>query len=192
VESVNWISICVASFCALGRSLGILGAKVRQLRYRRRAVDYPSSWRDRCTQPEPLLLLLTTLTLIATRAEPGTNGALQVAGACLSGSGISLMLWAVVSFPSVSPGHYILPEHQLVTAGPYGWVRHPLYLAALLIWGGLALAFQSMVAGALTLLYVLPSYLIYIRSEEEMMSRHFGEAYEEYSQKVGRLLPRIG
>jgi len=85
----------------------------------------------------------------------------------------------------------VLPEQQLVTRGPFGLVRHPLYLAAILVWLALWLVFASPLALALALLYVVPGYWIYARSEEEMLAAHFGEAYARYRNEVGMLLPRL-
>ena len=54
-------------------------------------------------------------------------------------------------------------------------------------------ALLAAVAGsalALAGLYVTPVFWFYIRAEERMMSGEFGEQFEEYQRKVGRLLPR--
>lgn len=190
---LHWIAIGAVCFTALGRSLGIFAAKLRQLRYRRRAAAYPSTWRDRCTQPEPFLLFATTLLLLATHEAPPAPVAHQLLvsglGALVATAGISLMLWAVAAFPTVSPGHYVLPEQRIVTHGPYAFVRHPLYLAALLIWLGLVTVFRSPLALACLVVYVLPGYLIYARAEERMMLQHFGEAYRDYCERVPMLIP---
>jgi protein-S-isoprenylcysteine O-methyltransferase Ste14 len=53
------------------------------------------------------------------------------------------------------------------------------------------LAFLSPVAGVFTLIYVLPVYLLYIRSEETMMVARMGEPYRAYREGVPALLPRI-
>jgi len=54
-------------------------------------------------------------------------------------------------------------------------VRHPIYLGALLIWSGLSLCFLSYVVAAITALYVIAAYVLYIRSEERIMLDTFGE-----------------
>jgi protein-S-isoprenylcysteine O-methyltransferase Ste14 len=194
MQAIYWAAILVAVGTALGRSLGIFAVKFRQLAYRKRAVRYPSTWRDRIASPEPFVLFGLTLGLLATHTGPATLTVVQLlittAGAVAAGSGIALMLWAVRSFPTVSSGHYILPEHSIVTKGPYSWVRHPLYLAGLLIWIGLLVTFGSALALAIALLYVLPAYWIYMRAEERMMLEHFGDAYRQYKHEVGMLIPR--
>jgi protein-S-isoprenylcysteine O-methyltransferase Ste14 len=194
MQAIYWAAILVAVSTALGRSLGIFAVKFRQLAYRKRAVRYPSTWRDRIASPEPFVLFGLTLGLLATHTGPATLTVVQLlittAGAVAAGTGIALMLWAVRSFPTVSSGHYILPEHSIVTKGPYSWVRHPLYLAGLLIWIGLLVTFGSALALAIALLYVLPAYWIYMRAEERMMLEHFGDAYRQYKHEVGMLIPR--
>jgi len=191
---VHYVAIAVVAFAALGRSIGIFVVKFRQQAYRKRAVLYPAGWRDRIASPEPFVLLALTLWLAATHSGPTAPAAGYVAtsllGAASAASGIGLMLWAVRTFPTVSSGHYILPEHQIVACGPYGWVRHPLYAAALLIWVGLVLTFHSTTALAIGLVYVAPAYWFYMRSEERMMSEHFGEAYGCYMEQVGMLVPK--
>ena len=84
----------------------------------------------------------------------------------------------------------MLADHELVTRGAYGCVRHPVYLAALLVWLALAVGYLSGTALAVTALYVIPIYLLYIRSEEEMMLETFGDAYREYRNVVPMLVPR--
>jgi protein-S-isoprenylcysteine O-methyltransferase len=178
---------------ALGRFIGIVLLKFRQARYARQALAYPRSWRDRCTVPEPYLLAATTLVLLLQLRVPsalsGPALGRSAAAATLALLAIALMLGALRAFPSVSTGHYVLPEQRVVRSGPYRLVRHPLYLAAFLIWLALALAFASPVTLGLTLLYVIPGYVIYLRAEEAMLLAQLGDAYRSYQHDVGMLLP---
>jgi protein-S-isoprenylcysteine O-methyltransferase Ste14 len=188
------LALALVVLAALGRFTGIVLLKFRQARYARKALAYPRSWRDRCTAPEPYLLALTTLVLALQQRvpDPPTAAALARAGAAalLALLAIVLMLWVLRAFPSVSTGHYVLPEQRVIRDGPYRFARHPLYLAAFLIWLALALAFASPVALGLTLLYVVPGYVIYIRAEEEMLLAQLGDAYRSYQHDVGMLFPR--
>jgi protein-S-isoprenylcysteine O-methyltransferase Ste14 len=101
-------------------------------------------------------------------------------GAIVAGLAIFLVLWVLRSFPSVSTGHYVLPDQRVVSGGSYGLVRHPLYVAAYLLWLAVAIGFGSLVALALGVLYVVPSYWICMRAEEDML----------LEQQVGMLFPR--
>ena len=69
--------------------------------------------------------------------------AAALVGAVLLLGGWLLVLWTFASWPSIFVGHALLHDHRLVTHGAYGLVRHPVYLGALLIWIGLAVAFAS-------------------------------------------------
>ena len=102
-----------------------------------------------------------------------------------------MTIWAFLSLPSVGSGHYVLDRHPIVDRGAYGWLRHPIYLAALMIWIGLALAYLSLLALLLLGLYVIPIYSLYIREEEKLMVERYGEAYRAYRQRVGGLVPHL-
>ncbi|HET6304308.1 MAG TPA: isoprenylcysteine carboxylmethyltransferase family protein [Myxococcota bacterium] len=117
--------------------------------------------------------------------------AAALVGAVLLLGGWILVLWTFASWPSIFVGHALLHDHRLVTHGAYELVRHPVYLGALLIWIGLAVAFASGWTLAIAVLYVLPAYLLYMRDEEAMLEEAFGEAYRRYRAKVPMLLPRL-
>jgi protein-S-isoprenylcysteine O-methyltransferase Ste14 len=44
----------------------------------------------------------------------------------------------------------------------------------------------------LTVLYVIPAYMLNIKGEEQMMLSHYGDEYREYQRQVGAFIPRIG
>ena len=85
----------------------------------------------------------------------------------------------------------IRQNHTLVTAGPYRFVRHPMYTAILLVGIGVLLLSANWFVAATYLSIFGGMILIRVSSEEEMMFEQFGEAYREYSQKTGRLIPRL-
>ena len=82
--------------------------------------------------------------------------------------------------------------HKLVTDGPYRFARHPTYLGGFLIWLSPAVGFPSLVTLLVALVYVVPAYVRYARSEEVMLSRAFGAAYAAYSSRVGMFFPKLG
>jgi protein-S-isoprenylcysteine O-methyltransferase Ste14 len=61
-----------------------------------------------------------------------------------------------------------------------------------LIWLALATAFSSLATFLVTILYVIPAYWLYVRSEERMMIEQFGEPYRTYQAKTGMLFPKLG
>jgi protein-S-isoprenylcysteine O-methyltransferase Ste14 len=78
--------------------------------------------------------------------------------------------------------------HELVTDGPYGITRHPMYTGLLLMVLGAALAWDSALTLLLALLLVVP-FFIHTVYEEALFERHFGAAYSDYQRRVPRLVP---
>jgi protein-S-isoprenylcysteine O-methyltransferase Ste14 len=102
--------------------------------------------------------------------------------------GISLYLSCVWVFAVVgrgTPGLWDAPR-RFVAAGPYRWVRNPIYIAALLIVGGEAWLFLS--AGLLLYAGGLAAacHLLVIGYEEPRLRARFGEQYEAYRRTVSR------
>lgn len=89
---------------------------------------------------------------------------------------------------SWSPSVEKSQEQQLVTSGPYARVRHPLYLAGLLILAGTDLylgCWRSTIAAVLS----LPLLALRIWIEERRLVEHFGEAYRTYQGHTKALIP---
>ena len=90
----------------------------------------------------------------------------------------------------------IYEQHQLVTEGIYGRVRHPMYTAVWLWMIAQPLLVHNAVAGLAGLLGFAVVYFSrvgigpYVGHEERMLLEHFGEDYEAYVARTGRLWPR--
>lgn len=85
----------------------------------------------------------------------------------------------------------VTEDHELVQTGPYGIVRHPIYLAlfGLMLATGLVTAqWPSMVAAVV--LYIVGTE-IRIRAEESILAHRFGKAFEEYRRRVPAYLPFV-
>jgi protein-S-isoprenylcysteine O-methyltransferase Ste14 len=92
--------------------------------------------------------------------------------------GVAVWLWSVVLILTK------IPQKKLITNGPYSLVKHPLYTGVaflVLPWLGFLLN---------TWLGVVIGVVLYIGSrmfspaEEQVLSKTFGAAWEEYSRKV--------
>jgi protein-S-isoprenylcysteine O-methyltransferase Ste14 len=80
----------------------------------------------------------------------------------------------------------------LVTAGPFGWCRNPIFAAMLTSLLGLALAVPN-VAAWLGFAAALAGIEIHVRVvEEPHLSRLHGERYRDYAARTGRFLPGVG
>ena len=83
-----------------------------------------------------------------------------------------------------------LDKAELKTNGAYSIVRHPIYLALILVAIALTLKSASLVSVvALLALVVLLDFKA--RFEEKLLMKKFAN-YKNYAQKVGRLFPGIG
>lgn len=82
------------------------------------------------------------------------------------------------------------PPDGVVSTGAFRYVRHPLYLASILTYFGLAVSTASLLS--LALLVVIFVFHDYIASyEEKLLEARFGEAYTRYRNRTGKWLPRI-
>jgi protein-S-isoprenylcysteine O-methyltransferase Ste14 len=195
LQAIYVIGFNLAVACAFARAAVVLIGGVRSLLGRRRFEVVRFGLAEALTAPEPAVLAATAALLLAGResstAVPAGDAVAALGGGLVALAGLALCIWTVLSWRQLFVGHALLPEQELVTAGAYGWVRHPVYLGGILIWCGLSLCFLSPAAAAVTVLYVVPAYLLYMRSEETMMLASFGERYRHYRQRVPMLLPRM-
>ena len=82
-------------------------------------------------------------------------------------------------------------EGDLITHGPYAYVRHPFYSGFLSFAVGLALAFPFYET-RLLLVVTLAVIVVYVPKEEEELIRRYGQRYLDYMEKVRhRLVPGI-
>jgi protein-S-isoprenylcysteine O-methyltransferase Ste14 len=81
-------------------------------------------------------------------------------------------------------------QHQLVTHGPYRYVRNPLYTATLLaaIANGLVTANWFITVTGLTVFVLL---MVRSRTEERFLVERFGEDYREYRNRTGSVFPKL-
>ncbi len=82
-------------------------------------------------------------------------------------------------------------DAKLVEDGPYRWIRHPLYLAAILWIVGWPLIIASLLGVLIPILLIAPAIRKRMIAEEEELLRAYGEAYAEYQARTWRLLPYV-
>jgi protein-S-isoprenylcysteine O-methyltransferase Ste14 len=115
---------------------------------------------------------------------------LGAVGAVLFVCGLALAIWARVYLGS----NWGMPmtqraEPELVTSGPYRFVRHPIYTGLLLAMVGTALA-TSLVGLAIVVL--LGAFFYFSASvEERNLTATFPTAYPEYRRGTKMLIPFV-
>ena len=97
--------------------------------------------------------------------------------------GVALRTWA--------RGHLDRAE-RVCTGGPYGWVRHPLYVSSFLMGLGVMLMALPWVLGPLYVASFAAVYVPKALREEEYLRGQFGAAYAVYAADVPAVLPRLG
>ena len=78
---------------------------------------------------------------------------------------------------------------ELVTDGPYGIVRHPMYATEVLAAISLALLAANWVIGLLAIGTIAHLLLVRLPREELDLLRTFGERYTSYAMRTPRLVP---
>jgi len=112
-----------------------------------------------------------------------------LAGLVLAAGGVGLHGWARRTLgPMWSGVVQVRAQHVLVERGPYRLVRHPIYLAGLLLAAGSFLAHPSPASVCLgagfALGVVLKAWL-----EERALRGALGESYARYAARVPALIP---
>ncbi|SRR5665213_1756394 len=140
------------------------------------------------------LLALPAIVLAAL----GKPSAFSIAtGLPLAFAGEAVRMWAV-GYSGVTTRGDTVTAPALVTAGPYAYVRNPLYVGNFLTAAGFALAFTgknsapvrlALVGGALAAMFGV--YAIIVPHEEAYLRETFGEAFEEYVARVPRVVPAL-
>lgn len=99
------------------------------------------------------------------------------------------LAWALYSILYLRRSFAILPEaRRLVSSGPYGIVRHPLYLGE----GAASLGVLLPVFGwpqAALLAIIVVAQALRIKWEEEALASAFGSEYQHYRRRVPLLIP---
>jgi protein-S-isoprenylcysteine O-methyltransferase Ste14 len=80
------------------------------------------------------------------------------------------------------------PSTTLVTSGPYGLTRNPMYVGMAVLYVALALALGVIWALAVVPLVILAVDRLVIAREEPYLERKFGDQYREYKSRVRRWL----
>ncbi len=109
---------------------------------------------------------------------------LRVSGILLFVFGLLFIFWGMYSLRKA----VFVPENKLIIAGPYKYVRHPMYFGGVIGAFGLALFAGSMLGAVYSL--VLALVLSHIAdAEEEGLRARFGEEYSEYGKNASKLFP---
>jgi protein-S-isoprenylcysteine O-methyltransferase len=118
------------------------------------------------------------------------NPVVSSLGVVLCVVGMAFLVWARQHIgknwsqtPSIKIGH------ELVTSGPYRWVRHPMYTGGLIACIGSAIVAGG---GWVFLLVILGAiFLGRVGVEDKLMARQFPAQYPAYQKRTKALIPFV-
>lgn len=105
--------------------------------------------------------------------------------------GLLIMLWARKTLDRNWSANIVLKEnHELITSGPYAFVRHPIYTGLSLMVLGVVLYVNTL---AFTIFFILFFFGAYYKAkkEEKLLTSYFKDKYVEYMKKTKVLIPYI-
>lgn len=118
------------------------------------------------------------------------NMAVQLIGVILAGAGIAFAIWARFNLGRNWSGSPQMKEnHELVTSGPYRYVRHPIYTGMTTALFGSALVGGP--AWLITFIVFLIIFILRIPKEEGYMMKLFPDQYPAYRARTKALIPGV-
>jgi protein-S-isoprenylcysteine O-methyltransferase Ste14 len=112
-------------------------------------------------------------------------------GAAVFVAGLLFAIWARAHLGrNWSRSVTIKQGHELITSGPYGVVRHPIYTGILAGFLGTAIAI-SQVRGFIAFALIFLALWLKLRMEEQWMRAQFGETYIAYAHHTAALVPYL-
>jgi protein-S-isoprenylcysteine O-methyltransferase Ste14 len=113
-----------------------------------------------------------------------------IALACLV-LGAILRVWGTAYLGSGVMRGAVMQGERLIAAGPYRYLRNPLYLGSWLL--GFATAILMPPSGAAFFLFAFSVFTLFlISAEERFLTAKLGDGYQDYCRRVLRLWPSIG
>ncbi len=103
-----------------------------------------------------------------------------------------LLAWWVFTHlrNNVTPTVVTRSQAQLVTSGPYHWIRHPLYVMGLIAYTGFGLLAENWFIVVMSAL-VFTALAVRVEKEETRLAEKFGEEYHRYANRTGRFFPKF-
>jgi protein-S-isoprenylcysteine O-methyltransferase Ste14 len=141
----------------------------------------------------PLLVAIVTYLLNPRWMEWSAFNApgwMRWSGVALGVLAVPSVYWVLKSLGrNVSETVLTKSNHELVTVGPYRWIRHPLYTTGLTLLVAVGLMASNAVILFFALLVSVMIRWVVIPREEAALEHRFGETYRRYMMQTGRLLP---
>ncbi len=150
-----------------------------------------------------ILLIFVALQIITGTAHYTTSNPIFIAqrifippifldwvAAALNLFGIAFAIWARYYLGrNWSPRPAVKEDHELVTSGPYRFVRHPIYTG--IICAAFGTALTGTIFGLIVFIIASVVFIARIRKEEDIMLELFPDTYPAYQAKTKKLIPFV-
>lgn len=114
-----------------------------------------------------------------------------VVGDCIVLAGAAFTVWARITLGrNWSAEVTFKQDHELIESGPYSLTRHPIYTGLIVMALGTAINYGRAIGFAL-LVALCGGLWWKARQEEQIMNKHFPEAYPEYKMRVHAIVPFV-
>ena len=117
----------------------------------------------------------------------------SIIGIIMMSAGSILVLVCVVFFVIRGKGTPAAfdPPTEFVVAGPYAYVRNPMYIGGFILLVGFGLYHLSLSILILALILLVVFHFFVVLVEEPNLERLFGKSYLEYKKKINRWVPKF-
>ena len=116
----------------------------------------------------------------------------MVAGLALVAAGISLRAWSIATLGRFFQYRIqVQADHQVISGGPYRYVRHPSYSGLALVLLGIALASGDVLSLPVAAMLGGIGLAVRIRAEERQLTQALGAQYEQFAARRKRLAPGV-
>jgi len=115
---------------------------------------------------------------------------IQLLGFLIFLGGIFFRIWAIQTLGTYY-SHIVRKtnNHQIITIGPYKYIRHPAYGGMIIAHMGIALVFNNYITMSIFILVFIPSIMVRILVEEKTL--HTIKDYDAYGKITKKLIPGI-
>lgn len=120
------------------------------------------------------------------------RGAMIIAGLLLVVAGAAFNVAGRLVLKSGWANQIRVYEGQrLLTSGPFGVVRHPLYASLIWIFVGGSLIYANPVSLVLTLFVFVPMMYVRAKKEDAVLEAAYGDEFAQYKSKTGMFAPKV-
>lgn len=114
----------------------------------------------------------------------------RTGGLSVFAAGVALRYWSARALgPWFTREVHLDPDQELVSRGPYRWLRHPLYTGLLIIALGMAALFANVLGMIATVGLVAAAIFRRVHREEALLDARFAGDYRRWRSRRYGLLP---